>query len=82
MDQVQKSKSARSSSKTPVKRINETENGLLKDNRKLVAESEELRKKLKKAEERVRNMEKLFRDSNKKLSPKEIKVLINKTVHN
>lgn len=75
LDQVQKAKTA-TSIKKEGKPINNLENELLKNNRTLVAESEELRKKLKKAEERIRNMEKLFRDSHKKLTPKEVKVLI------
>lgn len=67
------------SKKKPEQRINGTENDLLKDNRKLVAECEDLRKKLKRSEERVRNMEKSFRDSNKKLTPNEVKALIKNT---
>lgn len=76
LDQVQMARCAGPSKKIAEPRINDTENELLKDNRKLVAESEDLRKKLKKSEERVRNMEKLFRDSNKKLTPNEVKALI------
>lgn len=77
LDQVQQSKSGLSEKKPQV-RIHKEELGLLKANQKLVAESDELRRKLKTAEERVRNMEKLFRDANKKMTPKEVRILIDK----
>lgn len=79
LDQVQKTKTT-TILKKEQKPINKLESELLKDNCKLVAESEDLRKQLKRAEERIRNMEKLFRDSHKKLTPKEVKILIENSI--
>lgn len=77
LDQVQQSKSGLSEKKAQV-RVQKEEFEMLKANQKLVAEAEDLRRKLKSAEERVRNMEKLFRDANKKMTPKEVRILIDK----
>lgn len=77
LDQVQQSKSGLCEKKAQM-RVQKEEFEMLKANQKLVAEAEDLRRKLKSAEERVRNMEKLFRDANKKMTPKEVRILIDK----
>lgn len=79
LDQLQVSKATEKSAKRPKEIINRIEKDLIKDNHKLVADTEQLRRDLKRAEERIRSLEKLFRDSHKKLTPKEVKILLNKS---
>lgn len=75
-NQVQRTKTMGTSGKKPQKVIDNSAYDLLKDNVNLVAEADELRKALKKAEDKIRNLEKLFRDSHSKLAPKDVKILI------
>lgn len=75
-NQVQRTKAMGISTKKPQKPMDNSAFDLLKDNVHLVSESQELRKKLTKAEERVRNLEKLFRDYHPKTAPKDVKILL------
>lgn len=81
LDQVQKAKTT-TTLKAKEKPINKLEHELITANRKLVTESAELAKQLKEAEGRIRNLETLFRGYHKKLTPKEVTVLIEKGIQN
>lgn len=75
--QVQLSKARGSSLKKVVNKSAGKDDQLLKDNIELVATAEDLRKQLKAAEDKIRRLEKLFRDSHKKLSPGQVKSMVN-----